>query len=210
MAAGGGFDDAEAFWDRRFATDEYVFGVEPNAFLASQHSCFAPGMRVLEIGCGEGRNCVWLAQWGCHVTGIDISQAALAKAARLAAERKVEVQWIHADIRDWGWQPERFDAVVCIFIQFAAPEGRERIFAGIRTTLVGDGVVVLQGYTPRQLQFSSGGPRDPEHLYTPELLRQSLGGFDIVHLREHDAVLSEGTKHVGKAALIDLVGRKRS
>jgi len=105
----------------------------------------------------------------------------------------------------------------CIFhaegerlVTVAAPEGRERIFAGIRAALVGDGVVVLQGYTPRQLQFSSGGPRDPEHLYTPELLRQSLGGFDIVHLREHDAVLSEGTKHVGEAALIDLVGRKRS
>jgi cyclopropane fatty-acyl-phospholipid synthase-like methyltransferase len=209
MAAPGGFDDAEAFWDRRFAAAEYVFGIEPNVFLTAQQARFSRGMRVLEVGCGEGRNCVWLAQRGCQVTGIDISQAALGKAAQLAAERKVEVEWIHADIRHWAWQPDRFDAVVCIFIQFAAPEGRERIFAGIHSTLVAGGTLVLQGYTPRQLQFSSGGPRDPEHLYTPELLRRSLTGFDILHLEEHDAVLAEGTKHVGEAALIDLVGRKR-
>jgi cyclopropane fatty-acyl-phospholipid synthase-like methyltransferase len=209
MATGGGFDDAEVFWDRRFAVPEYIFGVEPNVFLASQRALFAPGMRVLEIGCGEGRNCVWLAERGCQVTGVDISQAALEKAARLAAQRNVEVQWIHADVREWQWDPERFDAVVCIFIQFAAPEGRERIFAGIRSTLAAGGCMVLQGYTLRQLQYNSGGPRDPEHLYTPELLLRSLPGFDIVHLQEHDEVLAEGTKHVGQAALIDLVARKR-
>lgn len=210
MAANDGFDDAEAFWDRRFAGPEYLFGSEPNVFLVSQRALFSPGMRVLEIGCGEGRNSVWVAQMGCRVTGVDISTAALAKAAKLAAERSVEVQWIHADVRNWQWEAERFDAVVCIFIQFAAPEGRQRIFAGIQSTLVAGGCLVLQGYTPRQLQYSSGGPRDPDHLYTPELLERSLPGFDIVHMHEHDAVLAEGTKHVGQAALIELVARKRA
>jgi cyclopropane fatty-acyl-phospholipid synthase-like methyltransferase len=209
MAQSDGFDDAEAFWDRRFSASEYIFGTEPNVFLASWHNLFKPGMRVLEIGCGEGRNAVWLAQAGCHVTGVDISTAALAKAAQLAATHNVEVQWIHADVRQWQWEPEAFDAVACIFIQFAAPEGRQRIFAGVSETLKAGGTLVLQGYTPRQVQFSSGGPRDPDHLYTPELLRHSLPGFEIIHLQEHDAVLAEGTKHVGTAALIDLVARKR-
>jgi cyclopropane fatty-acyl-phospholipid synthase-like methyltransferase len=209
MVKTDGFDDAEAFWDQRFKASEYIFGTEPNVFLASQRALFKPGMRVLEIGCGEGRNAVWLAQAGCLVTGVDISTAALAKAASLAVLHKVEVRWIHADVRQWQWEAQAFDVVVCIFIQFAAPEGRTRIFAGVQETLKTGGTLVLQGYTPRQLQFSSGGPRDPDHLYTPELLRDSLPGFEIVHLQEHDAWLAEGSKHVGTAALIDLVARKR-
>jgi cyclopropane fatty-acyl-phospholipid synthase-like methyltransferase len=207
--AADGFDDAEAFWDRRFAAPEYIFGEAPNVFLASQRERFESGMRVLEIGCGEGRNCVWLASVGCRVTGVDISGNALAKARKLAADRGVDVEWIQGDVRQWQWQPERFDAAVCIFIQFAAPEGRTRIFDGLASALTPGGLLLLQGYTPRQLQFSSGGPKDIDHLYTAELLRQSLPAFDVLHLQEHDEVLEEGTKHVGQAALIDLVARRR-
>ena len=210
MAAAGGFNDARAFWDSRFAAPEYIFGTEANVFLASQRALFRPAMRVLEIGCGEGRNSVWLAQQGCEVTGVDISPLALAKAERLATQREVKVEWIEADIVNWTFEPERFDAVVCIFIQFAAPEGRSRIFAGMQHTLRANGHLVLQGYTPRQLQYSSGGPREPDHLYTPDLLERSFVDWDIVHLREHDDVLTEGTKHAGMAALIDLIARKRS
>jgi cyclopropane fatty-acyl-phospholipid synthase-like methyltransferase len=204
------FDDAKAFWDKRFAAPEYIFGTQPNVFLAAQRQLFRPGMRVLEIGCGEGRNCVWLAELGCEVTGIDISPLALAKADRLATERSVKVQWLEADITNWTWAPKRFDAVVCIFIQFAAPEGRERIFSGMRQTLDHGGHVVMQGYTPRQLQYGSGGPRDLDHLYTRELLERTFADWDIVHLHEHDEMLAEGTKHVGMAALIDLIARNRS
>jgi len=210
MPAAGGFDDARAFWDSRFAAPEYIFGTEPNVFLASQRGLFQPGMRVLEIGCGEGRNGVWLAQLGCAVTGIDLSPLALAKAERLATQRGVKVQWIEADIVNWVWEPERFDAVICIFIQFAAPEGRERIFSGMQRTLRANGHLLLQGYTPRQLQYSSGGPREPSHLYTRELLESSFADWEVVHLREHDDVLAEGTKHTGMAALIDLIAHKRS
>jgi len=99
---------------------------------------------------------------------------------------------------------------VCVFIQFAGPEGRERIFCEMQQTLDDGGCVVMQGYTPRQLQYGSGGPRDLDHLYTRELLEYTFAGWDIVHLHEHDEMLAEGTKHVGMAALIDLIARKRN
>jgi cyclopropane fatty-acyl-phospholipid synthase-like methyltransferase len=205
----GGFDDAREFWDQRFRAPEYIFGTEPNVFLATQAHLFSPEHRVLDVACGEGRNSVWLAGLGCNVVGLDVSPLALDKARRLAAGHGVAVEYMEADIRDWQWEPLRFDAVVCIFIQFAEPEQRARLFEGIKTTLKAGGVLVLQGYTPKQVEYKTGGPPQAEHMYTQALLRDAFAGMEILHLREHEEVLAEGTKHVGRSALIDLVMRKR-
>ena len=208
MVAAKGFDDSRQFWDQRFASEEYVFGTAPNVFLASQSQWFKPGIRVLDVACGEGRNAVWLAQQGCEVVAIDISPVAIEKARRLAAERGVHVAFELVDVRNWRWPPSAFDAVVSVFIQFAAPAERAQLFTGFVTTLRPNGVLVLQGYTPKQLQYKTGGPPQAEHMYTQAMLREALSGLEIVHVREHDDVLSEGTKHVGLSALIDLVARK--
>lgn len=203
-----GFDDAQTFWDARFSATEYIFGTEPNVFLRSQAALFKPGQRVLDIACGEGRNSVWLARQRCRVLGIDISPLALKKAAALAEKEGVELELQRADVRDWAWAPAAFDAVVSIFIQFAAPAERTRLFEGLKTTLKPGGVLVLQGYTPRQVEYRTGGPPDVAHMYTREMLEQAFAGLQFLHLREHEDVLAEGTKHVGRSALIDLVARR--
>lgn len=208
MAQSGGFDDSRAFWDQRFAADEYIFGRDANAFLQSQRDLFKSGMRVLDVATGEGRNAVWLAQLGCEVLGIDVSPLGLAKARRFAIERGVTVAFEEADVRTWPWPSQHFDAVVSIFIQFAGPDERAGVFRGMREALRPGGLVVLQGYTPRQIEFKTGGPPQVEHMYTRALLEAAFAGFDILHLREHESDLSEGSKHVGRSALIDLVARK--
>ena len=208
MTASGGFDDAREFWDQRFAAPEYIFGTEPNVFLRAQAERFKRGDRVLDVACGEGRNSVWLAGLGCVVTGLDVSPLALAKGRRLADTHGLRVEYRQGDIRDWRWQPGCFDAVVCIFIQFAEPTQRTRLFEGIEATLAPGGLLVLQGYTPKQLEYKTGGPPQAEHMYTEMLLRDAFRNLDILHLREHEDILAEGTKHVGRSALIDLVARK--
>jgi 2-polyprenyl-3-methyl-5-hydroxy-6-metoxy-1,4-benzoquinol methylase len=204
-----GFDDARQFWDQRYGAPEYIFGTAPNRFLASQQSLFRPGHQVLDVACGEGRNSVWLASLGCDVLGVDVSPLALEKAARLATERKVRVTWSEADIRNWQWEPARFDAVVCIFIQFAEPGERLRLFDGFKVTLKPGGMLVLQGYTPKQVEYKTGGPPQASHMYTAAMLRDGFASLEILHLQEHEDVLSEGTKHVGRSALIDMVARQR-
>jgi cyclopropane fatty-acyl-phospholipid synthase-like methyltransferase len=202
------YDDAREFWDQRYRAPEYIFGTEPNVFLASQANRLKRGDRVLDVGCGEGRNSVWLASLGCDVTGLDVSPLALDKARRLAAAQSVAVQYMETDVRDWRWEPLRFDAVVCVFIQFAEPEQRARLFDGFVTTLKAGGILVMQGYTPKQVEYKTGGPPRTDHMYTSELLRNAFAGMEILHLREHEEILAEGIKHVGRSALIDLVARK--
>lgn len=196
------------FWDERYATDGYIFGTEPNAFLASQQHLFQPGQSVLAVADGEGRNGVWLAQQGLKVLAVDYSPFALAKAKKLAAQGGVEVAFEEADLRSWDWGENRFDAIVAIFIQFAGPAERGKMFQDIKRALKPGGHLVLQGYTPRQLEYKTGGPSQAENMYTAEMLQASFDDMEILHLREHDDCICEGTHHCGMSALVDMVARK--
>jgi len=196
------------FWNARYATDDYIFGTAPNVFLASQAAHLKAGQRVLSIADGEGRNGVWLAEQGLAVHAIDFSPAALDKAAKLAAARGVTLEIEQVDVLAWSWPEAAYDGVVAIFIQFVPPPGREQIIEGIRRTLKPGGTLILQGYTPKQVEFATGGPSNPANLYTEADLRNWFGGWNIVHLNEHDSVISEGAHHHGLSALIDLVAIK--
>jgi len=204
-----GFANPRETWDARFAREDYIFGLAPNVFLTRQAHRLAPGMRALAVADGEGRNSVWLAQRGLDVVAFDIAPLGVAKARRLAERCGVRVDYRVASVEAWGWTPEAFDVVAAIFVQFAAPAARAAMFEGMLRTLKPGGWLFLQGYTPRQLQYRTGGPPCAEHLYTPELLRAAFGAHEIAELREHDDVLAEGTQHAGMSALIDCVVRKR-
>jgi 2-polyprenyl-3-methyl-5-hydroxy-6-metoxy-1,4-benzoquinol methylase len=198
----------KSMWDERYAQDDYLFGTEPNAFLVSQRELLKPGMSCLAVADGEGRNGVWLAQQGLHVLSVEASAVALDKAKKLAQQRGVAIDFEQADLAQWQWGESRFDVVAAIFIQVAPPPLREQMFAGIRRCLKPGGLLLLQGYTPRQLEYKTGGPPAAENMYTEALLRNAFGDMEIMHLREHDDHIGEGTGHSGMSALIDLVVRK--
>ena len=195
-------------WDERYAGEDYHFGTEPNAFLVSQRSLLKPGMSCLAVADGEGRNGVWLAQQGLAVLSVDSSPVALYKARKLAQQRGVKVMFEQADLTQWDFGENRFDAVAAIFTQFAPPGLREQMFGRIRRCLKPGGLLLLQGYTPRQLEYRTGGPSQAENLYTESMLREAFADMDILHLREHDDIIREGAGHSGMSALIDLAARK--
>lgn len=195
-------------WDERYAQDGYLFGTEPNAFLVTQRHLLSPGMSCLAVADGEGRNGVWLAQQGLHVLSVEASAVALDKAKILAQQRGVTIDFEQADLAQWQWGENRFDVVAAIFIQFAPPALREQMFAGIKRCLKPSGLLLLQGYTPRQLEYKTGGPPHAENMYTEALLCNAFGDMNILHLREHDDHINEGTGHSGMSALIDMVARK--
>ncbi len=202
--------DHEAHWSARYraAGDDYLFGTAPNKFLASCSAHFGAGVSVLSVADGEGRNAVWLAEQGCSVTATEISQVALEKAAKLARGRHVQVNFVQTDIFNWTWPTNDFDVVLGIFIQFAGPAERPGQIAGMKQAVKPGGLLLLQGYTPKQLAFRTGGPSAVENLYTADLLRDLFSDWEIVHLLEHEDTIAEGAGHVGQSALIDLVARK--
>lgn len=197
-----------SIWDQRYAGDDYHFGTEPNAFLVAQQHWLKAGTSCLAVADGEGRNGVWLAQQGLDVLSVDASPVALAKAQRLASERGALVRFELADLLQWEWGEARYDVVAGVFIQFVPPAQRAAMFASIKRSLKPGGLLLLQGYTPRQLECRTGGPSQAENLYTEALLREMFADMDILHLVEHDSHISEGAGHSGMSALIDLVARK--
>ncbi len=202
------FADEVQKWNSRFAAEHYVFGTAPNAFLASQAPRLRPGAKALCIADGEGRNSVWLAEQGLDVTAFDVSPVGVEKAQKLARERGVRVDYSIANIHQYDWRARRYDVIAAIFFQFADPAERTRIFAGLHEALAPGGLLLLQGYTPRQLEYRTGGPPFAENMYTEPLLRAAFADLEILHLAEHDDEIHEGKGHSGMSALIDMVARK--
>ena len=131
------------------------------------------------------------------------------KARRFAGKEGVAVDFAVADCDGFDWKAGHYDGVAAIFVQFADPPMRERLFANMTRCLKPGGVLVLQGYAPKQLEYGTGGPPFVSHLYTPELLREAFSDLEIVTLREYEAELAEGKGHRGWSALVGLVARRR-
>lgn len=195
-------------WDERYAQQGYLFGEQPNAFLARQRNRLQSGARALAVADGEGRNGVWLAEQGLDVVSVDGSPVAQEKARRLAGRRGVELTFELADLSTWTWPEKAFDIVVGIFIQFAGPELRARMFQGMRDALKPGGLLLLEGYRPEQLAYGTGGPSVVDNLYTEAMLREAFADLQILELAAYDAALSEGSGHEGMSAVIDLVARR--
>jgi cyclopropane fatty-acyl-phospholipid synthase-like methyltransferase len=203
-----GKTDERERWKQRYLMPGYLFGTEPNAFLKSQAHLLRKSQTALAIADGEGRNGVFLAEQGLDVLSLDFSDVAQVKARALAKQRGVSMRLQQADMTQWLWTPETFDVVVGIFIQFATPPQRAAMFSGIKKTLKPGGLLLLQGYGLKQLDYKTGGPSEPERLYTRKSLEESFADLFSLEIHEHDSVIREGDHHVGMSALVDLIARK--
>lgn len=151
---------------------------------------------------------MWLAQQGLSVDAFDIAEVGVAKARKLAAERGVAVNFEVADVDTFAWRKAAWDGIAAIFVQFADPDLRARLFARLVEGLKPGGTLVLQGYAPKQLEYRTGGPPVLSHLYAAAMLREAFAALEIVELREYEAEVAEGSGHRGHSALVGMVARK--
>ena len=199
--------DPSAFWDAKYDGGDYKYGTRPNAFLVDQSWRLKPGARILVPGDGEGRNGVWLAEQGHSVVTVDASPRGIQKATKLALDRGVRLKSSCADLRDWAWPQAIYDVVVATFLHLASAH-RPRLHQSMVKALVPGGLVLLEAFTPDQLQFTSGGPKAVDLLYTADQLRSDFADAEILELGETTTQLSEGPYHDGPAAVVRLVARR--
>jgi SAM-dependent methyltransferase len=195
--------------------EQCLFGTTPAAFLTQRAELFQPGQTAFLAADGEGRNSVWLAERGLQVTAVDIAPVAVARAQRLAQERGMTATFMEADMLGPDWssviqlrQLRSFDWVLGVFIQFASAQERQIQFARLKSLVRPGGRILLHGYTPKQLEYRTGGPSELENLYTPKLLSQWFSAWQIEELTEYEAEVDEGVGHRGMSALIGMVARK--
>jgi SAM-dependent methyltransferase len=189
-------------WDERYGTEELIWKADPNRFLVEELQALAPG-RALDVACGEGRNAVWLASKGWHVTGVDFSRAGLAKAQRLATDRGVEVAWVEADVVEWQPPSASFDVVVVLYLHLPA-EQRRQALARAAAALAPGGILLVVGHDVSNLLKGTGGPQDPAVLFGPEQIVEDLPGLQI---ERAERVTRTVVTEAGKATAVDALVR---
>jgi SAM-dependent methyltransferase len=196
-------------WEGRFSAPGYMFGKAPNHFLAVCKPLLPASGRALAVSDGEGRNGVWLAEQGLDVLSLDFSPSAQGKAKALARERGVtNITFDQADVHTWAYPEAAFDVVAEIFTQFSTPAQRTFKWAGMRRALKPGGLLIVEGYTPKQLDYGTGGPKERERLYTRAMLEDAFQGLHDVRIVEEELEMHEGAQHSGMSAVIGLTARK--
>ena len=203
-------DDVSEYerWEDRYRVPDYVFGTEPNYFLLSCKALLPRSGKALAVADGEGRNGIWLAEQRLEVLSLDFSPSAQEKARALAKQRGVTLTIAQADVHTWDYPEAAFDVVVEIFTQFSTPAERAKKWAGMRKALKRGGLLIIQGYTPKQLQYGTGGPKQAENLYTRAMLEEAFRDFRDMKIVEEEIEIYEGTSHGGMSAVINLTARK--
>lgn len=195
-------------WEERYAkSGDYLFGEQPAQVLVENPWMIDGSSTCLCVADGEGRNSVWLARQGLSVTSFDLSPTAVGRARVLAAKSDVRVDSHVSDWDGWDWS-RTFDLVVAIYVQFMWPEERIKQFETLRRAVRPGGRIILHGYTPEQIAFGTGGPPNPDNMYTTKLLSDSFGDWRILRLAAYEREVQEGRGHSGQSALIDLVAEK--
>jgi SAM-dependent methyltransferase len=136
--------DSKAQWDERYSRPTFIYGKAAANFLAENYQYIPFEGTVLDMGMGEGRNAVFLAQKGYKVTGIDISSVAVKKSYLLAQEFGVKIKGVVASLKDYKIPPQSFDAIICFYY---VDRG---LVEKIKTWLKPGGILIYEAFTLRE------------------------------------------------------------
>lgn len=192
-------------WDELYRYDEYVFGTDPNVFLAAVAPRLPAG-KVLSLGEGEGRNAVYLAELGFEVLAVDSSAVGLAKAQKLAKSRGVTIETQVADLANYDIQPGNWDVIMSFFCHVPSVI-RKPLHRKVVRGLCAGGVFVLEAYTPAQLELKTGGPPTKDQMMSLASLQEELAGLDFIHGVEVVRMV-EGRQRTGQGAVVQILARK--
>ena len=194
-------------WDQRYGEPGYAYGTDPNDFLVENLAYLPPGGKVLCLADGEGRNSVFLAKKGFQVTAVDASSVGVKKTEQLARKNSVCVETVVADLNDFPFKPEYYDAIISIFCHLPPPL-RKKVHNSVALSLRQDGIFLLECYTPKQLQNRTGGPPVAELLMELSDVKDELAPLKILYGIERDRDITEGRLHTGLGSVVQVIAQK--
>ena len=165
-------------WNSRYRGRELVWTASPNQFLVAEVASLVPG-RALDLGCGEGRNSVWLAEQGWTVTAVDFSEVGISKGREMASKRGVEVAWVVEDLNRYEPAEQAFDLVIDFYIHIPPDERKALVHKAAQAVAPG-GTLLVVGHDLTNLKDGYGGPQDPALLFTPEDVGAALSVLKVV------------------------------
>ena len=167
----------QALWDQRHAAQQPIESTEPDSTLVDEIGSLRPG-RALDLGAGDGRNAIWLAERGWKVTAVDFSQVALERGRSRAEVGGVTVDWQLADLLEWSPEARAYDLVTLFFIHLPGT-ARRGVYARAADAVAPGGTLLIVAHDRANLADGVGGPQDPDVLVSPGEVAAELPGFRI-------------------------------
>ena len=191
-------------WNKRYSESEYHYGKLPNNFLKEELPKLKPG-KILFVGEGEGRNSIYAATLGWDVDAVDFSEEGKRKADILAKESGVKINYKIHDFSTFIPAEKTYDAVGIFFIHLD-DELREALFERIIQSLKPSGKIIFECFEKEQINYKSGGPQNPELLYSLEDVVSLFIDLDFEKLSKEKIFLNEGKGHSGEGVVIRFIG----
>ena len=194
------------FWDERYSSEEFAYGEKPNTFLREQLVKLKPG-KILFPAEGEGRNAVYAATLGWDVTAFDLSTEGRKKALQLSTKHNIIINYLIQDYETINFDTESFDCIVLIFAHIHSNK-RTEYHQKLASFLKPGGKLIMESFSKEQIFRDSGGPKNPEMLYSVEDIKKDFADFSDLQIEKTETVLDEGFFHVGKAFVIRVITTK--
>ncbi len=165
-------------WNERYAAQPVLWKVDPSPFLSGELGDYPPG-RALDLGAGEGRTTVWLAERGWQVTAVDFSDVGLERGRQRveALGVPVAVEWVCADLMEYDPTGGAYDLVLLMFVHLPPPD-RRRLLRQAAATLNPGGMVLVAGYHPVDVPTGEAASGPPNR-FTPDDIVADLEGLRI-------------------------------
>lgn len=191
-------------WNQRYGQEEYIYGKEPNEFFRAQLSLLPKG-KILMPAEGEGRNAVYAATKSWEVVAFDSSKAAKEKAEKLMKQNNVKFEYLIESYEDFEHHENSFDVIALIYAHtISRKDNHKKIVRFLKP----GGLLLLEGFSKKQIRFNSGGPRNIDMLFSADELKSDFSEFTQLDIDELEIELQEGPLHIGEAAVIRAIGKK--
>jgi ubiquinone/menaquinone biosynthesis C-methylase UbiE len=195
------------FWNERYTESNFAYGKESNQFL-KENVHFLPKGKVLFVAEGEGRNAVFAAKNGFQVSAFDYSESGKQKALALAQDHDVTIDYLVSDVLALPYEKESFDAMVLIFAHFPA-EIRKEAHSKLLELLKPGGKILFEAFGKEQLNYTSGGPKDIDMLFSEEEVKKEFPNVPFDILSTEKILLDEGLFHQGEGIVVRFIGTKK-